>query len=236
MRIRSASPSQPSVSVVARKASLSGSSSGARRPARRRSRLGDAAPLELVEELAEPLREHRDLGLLEDDADDPAAVAGLEEERPVAGLADGAGDEAVGQVEDEEATWHASTVPTGPTRRRGCRSSGPSGDVDADRVVAAGAVGRGRRAIGRLDLAGAVGRPDLDACGRPGGASQSYSHWTQVAFEIGRRQRRVAPRRRRSRPRPARCPRSGAHATPAIGDPPGLDRLRRCAARRSATG
>ena len=68
-RTRSASPSQPRVSEPARNASLSGSSSGPvslgdrRRSARRR--LGDAAPLELGEQLAEAVGEDRDLDLLE---------------------------------------------------------------------------------------------------------------------------------------------------------------------------
>ena len=55
-----------------------------------------AAPLELGQELAEAVGEDRDLDLLEDDAHDPPAVAGLEEERAVAGLADGAGHETLG--------------------------------------------------------------------------------------------------------------------------------------------
>ena len=56
----------------------------------------DAAVGEDVEEGVELLGEDRDLGLLEGDADDVATLPGLQEEGPVAGLADGAGDEPVG--------------------------------------------------------------------------------------------------------------------------------------------
>ena len=51
--------------------------------------------LELVEELVQAIGEHGDLDLLEHDADHPSAVAGLEEEGPAAGLADGARHESV---------------------------------------------------------------------------------------------------------------------------------------------
>ena len=70
----------------------------------------DAAPVQLVEQLAEPLGEDRDLDLLEDDAHDAAAVAGLQEERPVARLTDGAGDEAFGRVEDVAPSRHDLTL------------------------------------------------------------------------------------------------------------------------------
>ena len=80
-----------------------------RRLPRRPRRLGglDAAPLELVEQLAEPVGEDRDLDLLEDDADDAAAVAGLQEERPIARLADRAGHEALGRIEEVATSGHA---------------------------------------------------------------------------------------------------------------------------------
>ena len=109
-QLRAAVPA--SVSDPARKASMSGSSSGAAsahggRPGHDR-RL--AAPLELGEELAEPLGQDRDLGLLERDRHDPAAVAGLEEERPVARLADRAGHESVGRVEEIASSRHVRTL------------------------------------------------------------------------------------------------------------------------------
>jgi len=72
----------------------------------RRRVLDDAPAIELNEELAEAVREHGYLGLLEPDADDPPAVAGLQEEGTVPGLTDGTRGEAVGEVEDEEAAWH----------------------------------------------------------------------------------------------------------------------------------
>ena len=116
-RTRSAPPSQPSVSDPARNASLSGSSSGSPSTAAfgglgvaARRRLGDAPQVELVEERTEPLGEHRDLDLLERHRDDATALAGLEEERPIARLADRAGDEPVGRVEDVAASGHASTL------------------------------------------------------------------------------------------------------------------------------
>ena len=66
-------------------------------------------------------REDRDLDLLQDDAHDASAVAGLEEERPVAGLADGARDESLGGIEDEATSCHVPTLyrnRAGPGRAR----------------------------------------------------------------------------------------------------------------------
>src|SRR5207244_11982643 len=60
--------------------------------------LHDAAPVELDEELAEAIGEDRDLRLLEADADDAAAVAGLQEARPIARLAHGSGGPSVRAV------------------------------------------------------------------------------------------------------------------------------------------
>ena len=60
-----------------------------------------AAPHDLVEQLLEPLGQHRDLHLLQRDAIDRPPAAGLQVERAVAGLAHGAGDEPLGRVEDE---------------------------------------------------------------------------------------------------------------------------------------
>ena len=72
--------------------------------------LGDAALLELVEELVEALGKDLDLDLLEDDADDLAGLPGLEEERPLAGFADRAGDEAVRRIEVEHSSGHARNL------------------------------------------------------------------------------------------------------------------------------
>jgi len=77
---------------VARKASVTGSSSGA--PSAGGSSLG----------------EDGDLDLLQDDRDDLAGPPGLEEERAAAGLTDGAGDKAVRGIEDEEASRHGRTL------------------------------------------------------------------------------------------------------------------------------
>src|SRR5579862_1336199 len=77
--------------------------------------LDDPMLVELDEEPTEPLGEDRDLGLLEDHADHAPTVAGLQEERPVAGLADRAGRETIGALEDEEAAGHDLTVPPQPT-------------------------------------------------------------------------------------------------------------------------
>ena len=90
----------------------------ARRAARRRSLAGSASAGTLstpaigqdVEQGVELLREDGHLRLLEDDADDVAALPGLEEERPAAGLADGAGDEPVGTIEGVDATGHDLTL------------------------------------------------------------------------------------------------------------------------------
>src|SRR4029077_16934200 len=70
----------------------------------------DAPVGEDVEQRVELLGEDGHLGLLEDDADDLAALLGLEEECPTAGLADGAGDEPVGTVEGVHATGHDLTL------------------------------------------------------------------------------------------------------------------------------
>ena len=68
------------------------------------------APLQLGQELAQPVGEDRDLDLLEHDAHDPRAVACLEEERPIARLADGAGHETLGWVEEIAASRHVLTL------------------------------------------------------------------------------------------------------------------------------
>ena len=57
-----------------------------------------------IEELVEASRERSDLCLLQGHADDGSALACLEVEGTVAGLADRADDELVGLVEDEEAS------------------------------------------------------------------------------------------------------------------------------------
>ena len=59
-----------------------------------------------VEEVAHPLRESGDLDLLEADAHEGPALARLEVEDPLAGLANRAGNEPVGIVEDEEPSRH----------------------------------------------------------------------------------------------------------------------------------
>jgi hypothetical protein len=97
---------------------------------RLRGVLDDAPAVELDEELAEPVREHRHLGLLQADADHPAAIAGLQEEAAAAGLADGSGGESIGEVEDEEATRHGLTVPgfgQGSRRQRPVPAMGAAG-------------------------------------------------------------------------------------------------------------
>src|SRR5262245_44040941 len=76
----------------------------------RRRVLDDAPAVELHEEPAEAFGEDGDLGLLERDADNSGAVAGLEEEGSMTGLTDRAGRESVRKVEDEEAAWHGMTL------------------------------------------------------------------------------------------------------------------------------
>ena len=115
MTTRSACGSQDSVIVPARNSSAIGRSSGSSsvRPTGAtagitvvRVRLGH----HLVEQLVDPLGERRDLLLLQRDAHDPRALAGLEEERARARLADGAGDEALGRVEAVDDRRHGSTL------------------------------------------------------------------------------------------------------------------------------
>ena len=96
---------------------MSGSSSGARsrsRSPRSASTAscapGDAAPVEFREQLAEALGEDGHLDLLERDGRHATAVAGLQEERPVPGFTDRAGDETLGWVEDVATSGHARTL------------------------------------------------------------------------------------------------------------------------------
>ena len=210
MRIFSASPSQPRVRVVARKASLIGSSSGfSSGSIGVGGILHDAPPVELHEQPPEALREHRDLGLLEGDAHDAPAIASLQEEGAAAGLADGAGGEAIGNVEDEEscAAWSDCT---------GIRQR--AGQVTVTEIVwwpRAPSGAGGDSASVWTSPAPSVARTSIEC--RPGVASQRYSHWTHVAFEIGAescappasRRRRSGPRRPGCRdPAPTRRPRS----------------------------
>ena len=81
-----------------------------RDPPLRREDLRDASTFEFGEQFAEAIREDGDLDLLEQDAHDAGAVAGLEEERPVAGLTDGAGHETVGRVEEIASSRHGLTL------------------------------------------------------------------------------------------------------------------------------
>ncbi len=86
-----------------------------------------APPVELAEELAEAIGEDRDLDLLEGHGHDAGAVTGLQEEGAVAGLADRAGDELLGRIEDVASSGHgpdcsagARFAPPQPLRRPGC--------------------------------------------------------------------------------------------------------------------
>ena len=119
----------------------------ARRPGstRRRRPLVD----HLVEQLVDPLGERRHLLLLQRDADHPGAGARLEEEGALPGLADGAGDEALGRVEARGSrACHHPRTPAGqpgpappptaasvrPRRRRAALLGG--GGVSQDRSPA----------------------------------------------------------------------------------------------------
>ena len=114
---RSAPPSQPSVSEPARNASFSGSSSGASsadsvsvvaRPTSGSS--AGAMPRRSSSSSSAPRRSASDLDLLERDRDDSPALAGLQEERPIARLPDRAGHESVRRIEDEAPSRHRSTL------------------------------------------------------------------------------------------------------------------------------
>ena len=119
MTTRSSSASQASVIVPARNSSSIGCSSGSvssrSRGHGRDDGLAARGRHHLVEQLVDPLGEHRDLLLLQRDADQRAAAAGLQEEGALPGLADRAGDEALGRVEAVD-DGHAATL--GPGRRR----------------------------------------------------------------------------------------------------------------------
>jgi hypothetical protein len=120
--------------------------------------LDDAAYVELVEQRAEALGQHRDLDLLEHDRYDPAALASLEEERPIARLADRAGDEAVRRIEDVSAAGHPRD--SIPNRQEGRPGRRVLVDVDRHAVPASRPVGRrpGRDLL--LERTRAIGRPD----------------------------------------------------------------------------
>ena len=100
--------SQPSVMVPTRNASTSGSPSGRGVVVGRRERLRDldASAGDLRDQERQALGEDLDLDLLEDDRDERAALARLQEERAMAGLADGAGHEPVRDSEVVDATRH----------------------------------------------------------------------------------------------------------------------------------
>ena len=76
----------------------------------RHKRFRDAASFQLREQLAEPVGEDRDLDLLQQDAHDTGAIAGLEEECPSSGLTDGARHESVGRVEQIASSRHDLTL------------------------------------------------------------------------------------------------------------------------------
>ena len=103
---RSASPSQASAIVPTRNSSSTGASSGAMSSSARGATAGApraaGAAQHLVEQLVDPLGERGDLLLLQRHGRDPLARPGLQEERALAGLADGAGDEPVRRVVVED--------------------------------------------------------------------------------------------------------------------------------------
>ena len=111
----------------------------------RELRLGDPAPLELGHELAEPLGQHGHLDLLHHDTDHARAVPCLEEEGPVARLADGPGHEPLGRIEEIASSRHARTLyrlariprPRARSRQATWMETG---------IPAAGAIGCRRRA------------------------------------------------------------------------------------------
>ena len=87
------------------------------RPARRPGSVSSPSvgAHQLVEQLVDALGEHRHLLLLEGDAGDPGAVAGLEEEGALPGRADGAGDEALGRVEAVDHRRHGTNLEAAST-------------------------------------------------------------------------------------------------------------------------
>ena len=216
----SSSPSQPSVSeprperLVERLVERSGVVAGDRRVRGGRLRRRAAR----ARTRSSPRRSARTATwtFSSDDADDPRAVAGLEEEGAVARLADGAGHESVGWVEEIAASRHARTLYRNALRADVRR---PSADVDRDRVPAARPVRRGRRRLARSGPRRCRPWPGPGSSWPPGVAVQSTTHWTHVASEIGVRQAGIAPA-----PSIAtstrEMPRSGAQATPAMGTCP----------------
>src|SRR4029079_12062341 len=141
------------------------------------------APVELAKQVAQPFGEHRDLDLLEGHRHDPAALAGLEEERPVARSTDRPGDEAVGRIEDVATSRHARNlypIPAGPTARGRPRQDTPTSMVCQPRAP----WGAGRDGISSWSAPVPSVARTLMVCW-PAVASHGTTHWTQVASEMG---------------------------------------------------
>ena len=74
---------------------------------------GAGAGHDLVEQLLDPVGQHRHLRLLERHRDQPGVVGDLQVERPIAGHANGARDEPSGPFEEVELARHGGFKPTG---------------------------------------------------------------------------------------------------------------------------
>ena len=241
MRTRSSPVSQPSDSVPTRKASLIGSSSGAGRRHARRAR---PCPRRRAPRARPAARrgagDGRDLDLLERDGHDPRALAGLQEEGAVARLADRAGDEPVGAVEEVAASGHrilrVGVGSAGRGRGGEAYRNWGSGDLDGDLRG-----GRARRR-GPGWCAPSVWTSPLPSVAR---TRSVWSPERRLPGPLpldprlradGGRERGLLPRSPSStRTSTFAIPRSGAHATPATATGPGAAR-RSGAACRSATG
>src|SRR5687767_9253254 len=144
--------------------------------------MGHATPVQLAQQVAESFREHRDLDFFQRDRHDPAAIACLQEERAIARVADRAGDETLGWIEDVATSRHVWTLyrfrprPAGRPRDQEtlsamvCQPRAPSG------------AGRDGCSVWTWPVP-SVART-LIVCG-PGVASQAATHWTQVVSEMG---------------------------------------------------
>ena len=145
---------------------------------RRHVHLTGAAAQHLVEHPVQVLGQHRDLLLLARDAGDPVALTGLQEERALARLTDGTGDEAVRRVVAVYENGHGPSV-TGAARAvqvpRRLRSTASGAPRPPPTWASVRRRSGGPRVLGGRDGTGRPDRPSVELTvityGRAGGVA-----------------------------------------------------------------
>ena len=215
--------SQPRDRTPAWNASFSGSSSGSVSPVTSASSSAPSIPRRSSSSSRSPSRWARTATCTFSTATDTilAAVAGLEVEGAVARVRRRCRQRTGRGCRRDSGVEASGVEGTGTARGR----SGDATHVEADPVVAAGAVGRRRGTRVLLDRAGAVRRPDVEQRGGRASRPRRSATGPRSAARTRRRQRRLPPGALVDRaPRPCDTPRSGAQATPATWTGPGRDR------------